>query len=496
MTQSRRNLSRRQFLGSAALGSLAAFGSTAALSCRGGSLPAVDCEVAIVGSGFAGTYLALRLAKLGIDTVIVEAGTESASKQFKTGFRGKNLGGVWYPIDVVRHIGVGGTSQKWTGVVCRLLPEDFRLRSTYGVGADWPITYDDLVTHYCEAETLLHSVGHPPIPNVEPPRDCVYPYESPAAPYAHGATIAGIQPEFAIMALSKRDGTGEPIRLDKAETESFQAFTHGRMFSRRQVTRILTEADRVIGIETQSTFDPPLLIRAQHYVLAAGPFECARLLLQSANDEHPEGIANENGLVGRHFNAHPAIMRKVASAKAASLAPGAHRTYSLQDAWRREGLNACAFQVLNENDGTAEWRAVPEIEASAENRVTLSNAGTDLFGIPHTALDFNYSDRDHATLQRSREVLNEMEDRFADAPRTAEETVNWRSHPAGTMRMAATAAEGVVDPNNKIFGMQNLFISGASVFPNSGTPNPTLTVTAMTLRLADHLARQAFGKNP
>ena len=115
-------ITRRRFL----VGGAAALSSTL-LGCR----PARDADrydLCVIGSGFAGTHLALRAAERGLSTVLVEAG-RSQSQAF--GFR--NRGPVDYPIDQTRFIGLGGGSNRWTGTVARLLPDDFRLRSRLGV---------------------------------------------------------------------------------------------------------------------------------------------------------------------------------------------------------------------------------------------------------------------------------------------------------------------------------------------------------------------------
>ncbi len=116
-------------------------------------------DVCIIGSGFAGTYLGLRLAERGINTIIVEAGGElnpGDSLEGRTGlFPCETFGSAAFPVEFNRTIGVGGTSHKWNGVVSRLLPSDFKSQSEFGLFSDWPITFDDLAPYYDAAETAL-----------------------------------------------------------------------------------------------------------------------------------------------------------------------------------------------------------------------------------------------------------------------------------------------------------------------------------------------------
>lgn len=95
--------------------------------------------------------------------------------------------------------------------------------------------------------------------------------------------------------------------------------------------------------------------------------------------------------------------------------------------------------------------------------------------------------RDRRTRQRAQELLAELAGQAGTEPATAETRLTW-FHPAGTCRMATRPELGVVDPNGRVFGVDNLFVAGAAVFPTSGPANPALTVVALALRLGDHLA--------
>ena len=105
-------------------------------------------DVAVVGSGFAGTHLALRTVSAGLETAIIEAAPEGGIDFVSPGggnpFSFSNRGEIDYNINLSRVIGVGGTSRHWTGRVNRLRPSDFRLASEFGMDVDWPIGYDDL----------------------------------------------------------------------------------------------------------------------------------------------------------------------------------------------------------------------------------------------------------------------------------------------------------------------------------------------------------------
>jgi choline dehydrogenase-like flavoprotein len=100
---------------------------------------------------------------------------------------------------------------------------------------------------------------------------------------------------------------------------------------------------------------------------------------------------------------------------------------------------------------------------------------------------FDYSDRDRATIAAGVEIQNELARALALDPAAARRSEHYRFHPAGTCRMGFAESDGVVDRDLAVFGMDNLYVAGAAVFPGSGTANPTATVVALTLRLADRL---------
>jgi choline dehydrogenase-like flavoprotein len=104
-------------------------------------------------------------------------------------------------------------------------------------------------------------------------------------------------------------------------------------------------------------------------------------------------------------------------------------------------------------------------------------------------VELGYSERDRRTMARGEAISVAEVDRLNDSGGRVRRAQRWRWHPAGTCRMGFDETSGVVDRDNRVYGLENLFVSGASVFPSSGTANPALTVVALTLRLADHLQK-------
>lgn len=226
-------------------------------------------------------------------------------------------------------------------------------------------------------------------------------------------------------------------------------------------------------------------------MVAAGTFESARLLLASRSRWFPNGLGNRFDHVGRHCTVHPSFGHEL-PAPEQRLPLGIHRTHAFNDRFRRERLDACHFQ-LQVSPQRVELHSQPELEPRAENRVQIEARRSEVAEEPARAsLWLGYSDLDRRTLERAKEIQARLAGAWGLELDQATAIEKFRMHPAGTCRMAGRGRDGVVDRNLRVFGIDNLFVSGACVFPIAGTANPTLTVVALTLRLAEHL-RQRLG---
>lgn len=479
--------SRREFLTGA--GGLALGGVLGGhlLGCR----PGPDFDLCIIGSGFAGTFLGLEAARAGLSTVILEAGAESEEGPEPQGldgnFRFLNGGEIDYPLRAARTIGVGGTSRKWAGVLSRLWPADLELESRYGMGADWPLGYDELDPYYCRAEEVLAAKGYSSRTG-EPPRECPYPQPSEGPYEGPDELLALDQPEFYPVARSRRDRG--PVRLAKEEIPAFVREPRATFLSDRQVTRLVTlDGQRIHHVETRGVDGRQEVIRARAFVVAAGAIESPRLLLLSTSDGFPTGLGNRSDLVGRFFHVHPLVELGFRRQSPLPISDTAHRSYSLNEPFRGSGLSGCSLQFRQYPGNQILWKIQPEIEARPTNRIRLSENEVDGFGDALPVVELDYSERDRQTMAEGEAISAAQVDRLNDSGDQVGRAERWRMHPAGTCRMGLDEASGVVDRDNRVFGLDNLFVSGACVFPSSGSSNPTLTVVALTLRLAEHLEK-------
>ena len=128
-----------------------------------------------------------------------------------------------------------------------------------------------------------------------------------------------------------------------------------------------------------------------------------------------------------------------------------------------------------------------EMKISPANRVTLSRAHTDLFGNPIAHLIMNYSEEDRRLLDRGRGLLRDWLRRL-EARGVHELEVAWSRHHQGACRMGRSPATSVVDADLRVHETPNLYVCGSEVFVTGGAMQPSLTIAALALRLADHLA--------
>jgi choline dehydrogenase-like flavoprotein len=250
-------------------------------------------------------------------------------------------------------------------------------------------------------------------------------------------------------------------------------------------------------------------VRASIFVLAAGGIENARLLLLSSRT-NGGGLDDREDTVGRCFMEHPRLTCALANAAPAVLErlvfyrphDTAHgmamgRLTLTDEVMRRERLLNMSITFL---PSVGRWSVLRrrrslmilinlEQAPDLDNRVTLGSE-RDALGQPKVALWWRWRDVDRRNLERLRTVLAREFEHFGlgrlEAPPDALPDPNAHHH-LGTTRMHGDPRYGVVDQNGRVHGTANLFVAGSSVFPTGGYANPTLTIVALSLRMADHI---------
>ncbi len=295
---------------------------------------------------------------------------------------------------------------------------------------------------------------------------------------------------------------------------NFQASRYGALFSAVTVTRLLVDERGVVqGAEVRNLDRDVKILRARVYVVACGGLESPRLLLLSRAPGFPEGIGNRYGWVGRCFMEH----RKAVYTGKVKIGWSSFNStqltgfsYQFYESFKKQGLGGLRLRF--HLHGPISWKEIhdrgagrildriltrelvvsfgAEMKPSAENRVTLDKEVKDHFGNPASNLFLDASEDDLKTRERAKElVLNIYRRLGVQEVQESPEDI-WSHHHMGTCRMGDNQRTSVVDRNLQVHGAPNLFVAGSSVFVTCGSANPTLSLAALSLRLADYLESQ------
>lgn len=488
----------------------------------------IEADLVIIGGGMAGITLAKELAGGPLKVAILESGGVEIDMAVQALYAGSAVqrapGSPDRPFDDYpiqsRVRALGGSGMVWGGKCAPLDPADFAERP-WIPHSGWPITREAMQPYYDRACDLL-----------EIPR---FPLDPPAP----------TEPERQPLALDPADGFFPAPRVfsrisggaDKAAFDAFRTrFAEAAnitVYLHANVVSIRREGDQITGLEVACLDGKRHAAKARRYVLATGGIENVRLLLASG------GLGNAHDLVGRFFQGHVTYSNDgdaqtegsaMAIARAAPMdlyAPAKRLTAhcvigSGLPAQRRLGtgnFTATLFRATFSGPETpvggdtrtigkasarvAKGRDEPQLLGyfamtehfpNPDSRVTLDPEHKDPLGVPRVRLTWVYGEKDHADLERSVAGLADAlgasgEGRMCwSIPRDKLLAVSSASrHHMGTTRMHADPAKGVVDPDLRLHEARNLYVAGSSVFPTSGIANPTLTILALVMRLADHL---------
>ena len=411
----------------------------------------------------------------------------------------------------------GGNSKLFGAVLIRYRAEDFTpLRHLGGMTAGWPISYDTLEPYYQAAEKLYQVRGVLGEDPSEPRHSGSYdfppvPDEPSIAELRRRLTGAGVHPASLPLGVDIQKW------LAKGQTpwDAFPNTCGGKMDAETiglnlalqhpnvtfapnsRVLRLLAESGRITGVEVAGKG----VLSAPVVVLCAGAVQSAALLLASADAAHPAGLANSSDQVGRNFMNHnlSAVLGLHPFRRNTSVY---QKTIMVNDFYLSGGPGGEPLgniQMLGKISGPilasdtpiplplAKWIADHAVDMLAmsedlpnpESRVTLKGG--------QIVLDWKRSNWEAhlALVAKLKQVL-----RRAGYPITLSKAFDRRtpSHQCGTARMGADPRASVVDPLCRSHDLDNLYIVDASVLPTSAAVNPSLTIAALALRTARHIA--------
>jgi choline dehydrogenase-like flavoprotein len=445
----------------------------------------------IVGAGPAGVSLAMALADAGRRVLVLESGGEIPQDRGAHSLGYGHFSGSYWDAHWVRAL--GGTSHVWTGWCPVPTPLGF---DNPAIGVRWPIAHASLLPYWRRAATLLD----------------------------HDPAFVGFEAPFIPEFVYRPVPTVAPVRFAERFGPALRASTHVDVALGHSVVglaategRTALQALRVAHHGSGRVADLSVA-PSQAVVLAGGGLGNAQLLLLPRADG-AASVGNESGQAGRYLMEHPQFTlagELVTDAELDRLWPawntgsGMHALVASPEtaiAHRLQGAGLqCARKTPDHDMARFVSRAVgrpafhyeitvrAEMRPSAENRVTPT-VERDAFGLPRLAVRCVLDAADLRSVDTTLRVLGEAlvrrgrgrvrvnNDRLYRDP-------GGQGHTLGTTRMGDTPSSSVVDAECRVHGYANLFVAGSSVFPSGGFANPTITIVALALRLADHLIRR------
>lgn len=511
-------------------------------------------DVIIIGTGAGGGTLAHRLAPSGKRILLLERGDYVPREKDNWSPRAVNVQAkyntkeIWRdadgePLHPHTNYCVGGNTKFYGAALFRLRKEDFgELRHHVGISPAWPIGYDELEPYYAQAERLYHVHGERGADPTEPPASGPYPHPS----VTHEPRMQQLHDDFARLGC-RPFHVPLGIRLDESNRRSSTcircdtcdgfpclvaaksdaqvlcvdpALAHPNvtLLTNAYVSRLETDAGgrTVTGVRVERN-GATAAYSADIVVVSAGAINSAALLLRSANDRHPHGLANSSDMVGRHYMGHvnsvlmavskcpnPTVFQKTLALNDFYFGspewkyPMGHISFvgKLDGVTLSAGAPAIApgFTLDLMAKHSLDFWLTSEDLPDPENRVTLDRDG---------AIKLAYRPNNEEGHRRLIAKLKELMKQQRKCPEHGHEChlglfgrnlyVGQRiplagvAHQNGTLRFGHDPKTSVLDPHCKTHDLDNLYVVDGSFFPSSGAVNPALTIAANALRVGDHL---------
>jgi choline dehydrogenase-like flavoprotein len=513
-------------------------------------------DAVVIGTGAGGAPLLARLAKAGLKVVALEAGPRwNPQRDFATDERAQSnlfwnderLSAGKDPLAFGRNnsgTGVGGSTLHYTAYVPRVQPDDLRLRTEFGVGADWPISFDDLEPYYTELEHFLGVSGPTPYPwgpKREPYPLGPLPLNGAAQLMARGAKAIGLRTSAAanaaLSAAYHQDGvgwraactnrgfcqagcsTGAKASMDATfipYAVHYGAQVRDGCFVTQLETNRAGRVKAVIYVRDGLEVRQP----CQTVFLCAGAIETPRFLLLNQ-------IGNSSGQVGRNFMAHVGVqvwgrfeddVRPYKGIPGGLISEDTHRpqrlegalaevagaadfaggylvqsigvmpvTYASQVARGRGLWGEALKDHMRGYNHTAGINVLGDCLPSEQNFLALSDE-TDARGLPKPRVHFTAGQNEQRMTVHAEALMRAL---WAQAGAQDVWAFQRFAHIIGTCRMGSNETSAVVNPDGRIFDLENVYICDNSIFPSALSVNPALTIMALSLRTADRFLERS-----
>jgi len=511
-------------------------------------------DVIIIGSGAGGGTLFHRLAPSGKRVLLLERGDYVPREPDNWSTRAVNVEGKYQTSDHWRdrdgkdlhphtNYWVGGNTKFYGAALFRLRREDFgELRHHGGISPAWPLTYDDLEPYYTAAEHLYHVHGERGVDPTEPLASA--PYRYPAV--THEPRMQQLSDDFSALGLTpfhvplgimldesdrrrsrcircatcdghpclvQAKSDAQVVCVDPALRHDNATLLTGAYVSRletdpsgREVSRVHVERDGALEVYT-----------ADIVVVSAGAINSAALLLRSASERHPRGLANGSDVVGRHYMGHvnsvlmalsrcpnPTVFQKTLAVNDFYFGspewdhPMGHISFvgKLDGVTLSAGAPAIApgwtLDLMGKH--SIDFWLTSEDLPDANNRVTLDRDGRIVLSYAPN------NGEGHKRLIKKVEHLMQQQAACPIHGKDCHQGLFSRNlfvgqriplagvaHQNGTIRFGHDPATSALDVNCRAHEVDNLYVVDGSFFPSSGAVNPALTIMANALRVGDHL---------
>ncbi|UTD27775.1 GMC oxidoreductase [Bradyrhizobium sp. WD16] len=499
-------------------------------------------DVVIIGSGVGGSSVALKLAATGAKILIVERGEKLPNEPENADAEAVFVQSRYRTTDLYRdetgrsyrpgqYYYVGGHTKFYGTAMFRFRERDFaEVVHEDGVSPQWPVSYSALEPFYSEAESLFGVRGRASDDPTDPPRSAAYrheaiPHEPVIGKVAAGFARLGLHPfhmpsaiDYGPGGLCRRCGTCDAFacRFDAkgdAETRLLRpALQHPNvsLLTGARVRRLISGADgrEIVAAEIERageirTTGAPL------FILSAGAINSALILLRSADEKNPDGIANSSGVVGRYLMNHhlSGLMGLMPFAVNETRFP---KTLSINDFYHGLPGDEAArgnVQMLGNIQGPMIRAAYPWMPGFLAN--LLARHSVNFLVMSEDTP--KYESRVRPLEEYGAEVIyrpgdRKAHERFVRHMRSLLKKngfpivlghsfgIEGPSHQCGTVRMGNDPKKSALDEFCRAHDHTNLYVVDAGFFPSSAALNPALTVAAQALRVGEHLRESRFSR--
>jgi choline dehydrogenase-like flavoprotein len=503
-------------------------------------------DIIIVGSGAGGSTLAHALAPTGLKILILERGdylrrskdnwnvkAVFVDEAYTTQERWLDKDGQQFRPG--NHYYVGGNTKFYGAALLRFRESDFKERRHHGgVSPAWPIEYGELEPYYTRAEQLYHVHGQRGSDPTEPPASAPYAYP----PVSHEPRVAELEADLRRLGL-RPFNLPVGVMLDERNSEASKcircatcdgfpclvdakadahvvalrpALMHENvtLMTNTYVKRVETSATgrEATGVVIERDGKEEF-VAGSVVVVSAGAVNSAALLLRSAGDKHPNGLANGSGVVGRHYMAHnnSAMIALSRSRNTTEFQKtlGVNDFYygdgefdfpmghvqmlgkSQPDMFRGDAKFAPEFILEKLATHALDFWFTSEDLPDPNNRVTVERNGT--IRLSYTENNLEGHNRLIQTFKNSLEHLGcESHHWLPNAMYLRKKIpIAGVAHQNGTIRFGTDPTASALDVNCKAHELENLYVVDGSFFVSSTAVNPALTIMANALRVGDHL---------